>query len=201
MENTQTVETSRIICYTGDKVVLRPIHPEEDFPFLWKWVNDASINRFIKAIAPVSHYAEKEFINSIGKSDKNLIFAIETKADSTFIGIMGVHNIDWTSGLGTTGALIGNKEYWGKGFGTDAKMLVLHHVFHRLNLRRINSSVIQYNKRSAGSLLKCGYKKEGVRKQMYYRDGKYWDQILFRIFRNEFDPLWEDYQKRNQLIF
>jgi RimJ/RimL family protein N-acetyltransferase len=196
MENVKTTEAQRIICYTGEKVILRPIHPEEDFPFLWKWINDASINRFLNTIAPKSSDDVKEHIDNMSKSDKNLLFAIETKNDHTFIGTMGVNRIDWTSGVGTTGSIIGNKDYWGKGYGTDAKMLVLHHVFHRLNLRRINSSVIQYNKRSAGCLLKCGYKKEGVRKQMFYREGKYWNQILFRIFRDEFDPLWKQYQKR-----
>lgn len=188
--------TNRVISLQGLKTVLRPVNVDHDLPFCLKWINDESINRFLKAKYPITEQAEREFLESIGKNPNQIIFAIDTLETGEFIGLMSLNNIDWTSGVATTGSIIGNKDYWGQGYGTDAKMLLLHHAFHRRNLRRINSSTIAFNKRSAGCLLKCGYKEEGVRKSYYYRDGKYWDQILFRVFRGEFEVLWKEYAKK-----
>lgn len=186
---------TRVVSMTGLKVILRPVNVEHDLPYCLKWINDESINRFLKVMSPITENREREYLEGLGKDPNNITYAIET-LEGKFIGLMGLHRIDWIAGMATTGSIIGDKEYWGKGYGTDAKMLLLHYAFHRLNLKRINSSTIAFNKRSAGCLLKCGYKHEGVRKNYYFRDGKYWDQNLYRIFRGDFEPLWKEYAKK-----
>lgn len=192
------IDPNRVICYKGLKTVLRPVNVEHDLPYCTKWINDEYVIRFLKAISPTTEAREREYLEGIGKDPNNIVYAIETLEDAKFIGMMGLHRIDWIGRMATTGSIIGDKDYWGKGYGTDAKMLLLNHAFNRLDLRRINSSTIAYNKRSAGCLLKCGYKQEGVRKGYYYRDGKHWDQYLFRVFKPEFIPLWKEYAKKLQ---
>lgn len=187
--------SNRVVCYRGLKTVLRPIDADNDLPFFMKWINDTEVNKFLKVLGPLTSLQERSYLESIGKDHNNVIFAIETLEEGKLIGSMGIHRIEWTSGVATTGSIIGDKDYWGKGYGTDAKMLLLHHAFHRLGLRRICSSVISYNKRSARCLEKCGYKQEGVRKGMYFRNGKYYDQILFKLFRPDFDRLWKSHSK------
>lgn len=186
-------EGNRVICYQGLKTVLRPINVEHDLPYCLRWINDSSINRYLKALGPISEGREREYLEGIGKDPNNIVYAIETLEDAKFIGMMGLHHINWIDRIATTGSIIGDKNYWGKGYGTDAKILLLNHAFNRLDLRRINSSTIAFNKRSARCLEKCGYKHEGVRKGYYYRDGKHWDQNLYRIFKPEFIPLWKAY--------
>jgi RimJ/RimL family protein N-acetyltransferase len=90
--------------------------------------------------------------------------------------------------------MIGEKEYWGKGYGTEAKMLLLHYAFDTLNLRKICSSVISFNERSHKYSLKCGYKEEGRRKAQLFRDGKYWDEIQLAVFRKDWLLLWKKFQ-------
>ncbi len=186
---------SSVICMEGIKTVLRPVNPETDFELLWPAVNDVSISQFILARPPITAASEREYLENLGKDGKDIVFAICEKSSQNFLGLMGLYNINWQTRIATTGALIANKEFWGKGYGYDAKMQVLHYAFHFLNLHRIDSSVVAFNKRSAGCLLKCGYKEEGVRREYHFRHGKYFDQILFGILRRDFDPIWKRYSK------
>lgn len=189
---------SFVACIIGMKTILRPVNIETDFESMLRWINDPQVNRFLKARGPITILQEREYVEKIGKDPSNIIFAIETREDHRLIGTMGIHNIDYPSGNATTGSLIGEKDCWGKGYGTDAKMLLLNYAFNTLNLRRINSSTIAYNERSSRCLQRCGYQLEGILKEYYYREGKYWDRNLFRIFRPEFEPLWEKYSAELQ---
>lgn len=108
---------------------------------------------------------------------------------------MGLHQINWKDRIATTGALIGEKEYWSKGYGTDAKMILLDHAFNTLNLHKICSAVIAYNKRSLDYSLHCGYKIEGTRREHFFRKGKYWDFIELGLLKKEWLPIWRKYKK------
>lgn len=194
MDKTNISERKKgVVCYRGKLVELRPVHPEHDLEDIYCWVNDLEVNRYTNALPPLSIGQETEFVNNLGKSKTDVVFAIQTIEQKEFIGLMGIHRISFIDRVGTTGAMIGKDRFRGKGYGADAKMLLLHHGFHRLNLHKINSSTIAFNGRSQAYLKKTGYKQEGVIRCVHYRDGKYWDQVLFGILREEFEPLWEKY--------
>lgn len=193
MKNSKPVDATSVVCYTGHKVLLRPINAVTDLKSCTRWINDPEVNQFILAQGPVTESTEREYLERVGKDPHNIIFAIETLDTHRFIGTMGIHKINYISRFATSGSLIGEKDCWGKGYGTDAKMLVLYHAFNVLNLRKINSEVIGYNDRSANCLKKCGYFEEGRREKVHFRNGTYWDQILFGLFREQFEPLWKKF--------
>ena len=60
---------------------------------------------------------------------------------------------------------------------------ILEFAFNELNLRKIYSEVIDYNKRSIAYSEKCGYKIEACLPKHYYKKGKYWDKIILSIYR------------------
>ncbi|MDE1967131.1 MAG: GNAT family N-acetyltransferase [Patescibacteria group bacterium] len=117
----KTTETP--VFLRGRKTILRPLS-ESDLPLCQKWINDPEVRKFIKNIFPMTMGAEREWLESRSKkNDKDIILVIEVKGRP--IGTMGIHGIDWRNRTATTGALIGEKEYWGKGYGTDAKMALI----------------------------------------------------------------------------
>lgn len=183
----------KVISYRGKKVILRPVDPELDLPFMYKWINDSRVNQYLNAESPVSIGAEREYLESIGKDPKDCIYAIETIKKRKFIGMMGLHNIKPVDQRAITGAVIGDRCFWGKGYGADAKMLLLYHGFMKLNLRKINSSVLAFNRRSQMYLQKTGYQIEGVLKRQIYYRGEFIDKILLALFREDFEPLWGEY--------
>lgn len=169
---------------------------EGDVPFLVRLINDPEIRKYIKLVAPMMEAAEKEWVNRLAKDSmemKNFVFIIELP-DGTPVGTMGVHRINLKNRHATTGAIL-QKEYWGKGIGSTVKMYLLNYLFNELGLNRVKSLVWEFNERSVKYSLRCGYKIEGQLRQVLYRDGKYWDEIILGVLRDEWVPIWEKFQK------
>ncbi len=185
--------TGKVVFLHGKNVVLRPVE-KSDVPNLVRWINDPDVRRFLNNSFPQNERDEEEWVSSLSKKTNNIVFALETLSGSP-IGVMGLHNIKWRDGVATTGAFIGEKEYWGKGLGSEAKLLLLDYAFNTLNLRKICSDVIAFNERSYKYSLKCGYKEEARLKSHIFRAGRYWDMILLAVFREDFESVWEKYQK------
>lgn len=180
-----------IVFLKGKKTTLRPIL-EKDIPLLIRWTNDPEIRQYMMTVFPVTENSEREWLVNLGKkSDKDIVLMIEVKGRP--IGVMGVHNINWQNRTATTGTFIGEKILWGKGYGTDAKMTLLNYVFNTLGLRKVMSSVKSFNKRSLSYSLHCGYVREGCLRKQHFVDGKYWDEIVLGIFKDEWLPYWKKY--------
>ena len=185
------------IFLSGKKVNLRPFS-KTDIPLITKWINDPEVREFIAQTFPKTEKDEEDWFNKLGSDQKNVVLGIETK-NSILIGIMGIHRINWIDRTAITGAVIGEKEYWNKGYGTDAKMILLEYAFNTLNLRRISSSVIAYNKRSLHYSLHCGYKIEGKKRKHIFKKGKFRDLIELGLFREEWLTIWKNYKKANKI--
>ncbi|MFH1473258.1 MAG: GNAT family protein [bacterium] len=185
------------IFLVGRKVNLRPFSRAE-IPILTRWINDPEVREFIAAILPQTEKQEEEWFNKLGIDDKNIILGIETK-EGVLIGSMGIHKINWQDRICITGALIGEKEYWGKGYGTDAKMVILDYIFNTLNLHKVCSAVIAYNKRSLHYSLRCGYKIEGRRRKHIFKKGRYWNLIELGLFKEEWLPIWKKYKRTGKV--
>ncbi|MEK7647005.1 MAG: GNAT family protein [Patescibacteria group bacterium] len=187
----------RLVFLEGRKVNLRPFG-RADIPTLTRWVNDPEIREFITSFMPFTEKQEEEWLNRLEMNDEDIILGVETK-DGILIGSMGIHRINWRDRVAFTGAIIGEKEYWGKGYGTDAKMLLLDYAFNTLNLYKICSSAIAYNKRSLQYSSHCGYKIEGIRERQDFRKGRYWDVIELGLFKKEWLPIWRKYKKTGKV--
>lgn len=192
-----TVNNQKPIFLVGKKVNLRPF-AKADIPTLTRWINDPMVREFVLAVLPQTEQQEEEWFNKLGADDKNIVLGIETK-EGVLIGSMGIHRIEWRDGICTTGALIGEKEYWGKGYGTDAKMILLDYIFNTLNLRKVCSAVIAYNKRSLRYSLHCGYKIEGTRRKHIFKKGRFWDLIELGLFKEKWLPIWKRYRKTGKV--
>lgn len=188
----------RVVFLQGKTLYLRP-PTEKDIPFFVRWMNDQDVTQFLASYLPITETDEAEWLDRLHKNkDKDIVFVIvDTKTDRP-IGTMGLHRINWKDRTATTGALIGEKQYWGKGYGSEAKMLLLHYAFHSLNLRKICSLVLSFNGRSKAYSEKCGYTVEGVLKKHIFKNGRYWDEIHMAVFRKDWEPLWEKFQKKKK---
>ncbi|PIR58128.1 MAG: N-acetyltransferase [Parcubacteria group bacterium CG10_big_fil_rev_8_21_14_0_10_38_31] len=160
---------------------------------IYRWINDPEVNKYVEGYLPMTKEAEAEWIDRMSKNE-DIILAMET-LEGRHIGSMGMHNIKWKDRTATTGAMIGEKDCWGKGYGTDAKMIFLNYAFNTLNLRKISSSVFSFNKRSIAYSLKCGYEVEGVLKRQKFVNGRYYDEVLLGVFKEGWRSLWREYKK------
>lgn len=179
----------------GKRVILRPAL-REDIPWFLKWINDPDIAQYIAAYLPTMEPKEIGWFENLAKErEVNIVLVI--LVDEKPIGTLGLHNIYWKDRRATMGYMIGEKEYWGKGYGTEAEMLSLHYAFNTLNLRKICASVLEFNTRSFRCLQKCGYVEEGRQKAHHFKNGRYWDDILFAVFKKNWLPLWKKFRKEH----
>lgn len=187
-------EENRVVFLKGKKTVLRPL-AESDLPRIVRWINDPEVRRLISNNYPQTEEEEKEWLKNLGKKKPHdIVFVMET-VEGRPIGLMGLHQIHEVNRTATTGALIGEKDCWGQGYGSDAKMQLLKYAFDTLNLRKISSSVIAFNERSYRYSLKCGYRDEAVLKEHFFREGRYWNNMLLAVFREDFEVAWQKYEK------
>jgi RimJ/RimL family protein N-acetyltransferase len=185
----------------GKKTILRPMDQEADAKVMLGWINDISVIRLTSAYLPMTLQMEREWIGKVGKDDKSIQFAleaIEPGGKRILIGAMGFNQIKWKDRVATTGAMIGNKDYWGKGYGTDAKMQLINYGFNTLNLHKLCSDVYAFNERSLKYSLTCGYQEEGRRRQHAFVDGQYVDVVHLGLFQEDWLPIWKKYQESDE---
>lgn len=186
---------NHIVFLKGKKTILRPL-AEIDIPLLLRWVNDPEIRQFITRVFPAMEQDERDWLEKLHKQcNTEVVLMIET-LNHVPIGTMGIHGIDWRDHVAKTGAMIGEKAFWGKGYGTDAKMVLLNYAFNTLNLRKIMSRVYAFNKRSLAYSLHCGYRIEGRLKRQHFINGQYWDEFILGLFKHWWLSYWEAYQQK-----
>jgi RimJ/RimL family protein N-acetyltransferase len=193
-KQTNTSASSAIVFLQGKRgITLRP--PSlEDVPTLTRWVNDPELRRFIKRPFPMTLHGEAEWIQSLLKrSDTDVVLVLDLKG--THIGMMGIHRINWKDRTANTGAFIGEKQYWGKGYGTDAKMVLIDYAFNTLGLRKLSSHVYAFNERSIAYSKHCGYVEEGRLIRQRFIEGEYHDEVILSLFKEQWLPYWDAYQK------
>ncbi len=162
-----------------------------DLDTVMKFINDEEVTQFLGGgmlSFPVSSIAEREHLERFGLSESpnNKTFAIETLADRRLIGALSFNGIDWINRHSGVGIMIGDKQYWGRGYGTDAMRVMLRLAFDKLNLHRVWLHVYDYNTRGIASYEKCGFKREGVLRDQRFFGGKYYDTIVMGILESEY---------------
>jgi len=172
---------------SGELVNLRALEPD-DIDNVMSWVNDREVTQWLSGAFsfPMSKMAEKEWLEKASKSPdaKEKVLVIETK-DGTYIGSVGLHRINMVDGVAELGIVIGRKDYWGKGYGTDAARTMLKWGFSNLRLRKAFLRVLGQNERGIASYKKLGFKQVGCFKQNILKDGIYVDEVLMELFAEE----------------
>jgi RimJ/RimL family protein N-acetyltransferase len=182
-----------VIFLEGKRLYLRPLDLN-DLDLVHKYINDPGVRQYLASIYPLSKIDEEGWVKKASSRDpNNIVLAVVLKKGDKFLGTMGLHRIEYVSGTATTGSMLGAKEEWNKGYAREAKMLLLEYAFLTLNLRKICSRAFVNNKGSIKHNLNCGYKIEGILKKHDYRDGKYHDNVLLAVFKQD----WLKLKKQN----
>lgn len=174
---------------TGKLVRLAAVDSDEIAYAVSKWSQDSEYWRLLDtgASQPLSIQQTRKWFEETSTDGylSNYAFVIRTLVDDTLIGDIGLDGIRWNHRESFVGIGIGNRDYWGKGYGSDAMNILLRFAFQELNLERISLNVFEYNSRAIRSYEKAGFCYEGRVRQAINKAGKRWDLVYMGITKEE----------------
>ena len=176
--------------FQGELVRFVAAEPQLAAGLFAKWGRDSEFVRLLDTdparLLSVDKYKEW-FEKDLVEQQKNdeLFFLIRTLEEDLTIGLIGLDGIQWVHGDAWVGIGLGEREYWGEGYGTDAMRILQRYAFEELNLHRLSLSVFEYNSRAIRSYEKVGFVIEGRVRQFLNRDGRRYDMIFMGILRDE----------------
>jgi len=179
----------RVVFYEGQRIYFRPLELE-DAPLLEKFINNPANWRFLRAGRPLNEVREREWIESLGKSNSDCVFGIALKQSNRLVGVTGLHQVNPVNRSAVFGINLGDTAYQGRGYGREATVLALKYGFEELNLHRVELAVYADNWRAIRLYQKVGFVQEGCARQAVYRNGRYQDEYRFAMLRSEWDSLY-----------
>lgn len=144
----------------GQKVCLRPL-VADDLTKMVTWNCDTELQSYVDCDLPGTFDELKRWFESNVPERRYQIFAIET-INGGLIGDLELDHICWQKKEAELRIRIGEKDFWGQGFGSEALRLIVDYLLTEKKFDRIYLKVYQFNKRAIHCYLKVGFKQVGI---------------------------------------
>ena len=162
----------------GKKLYLRPLEKSDINETYLRWINDAEVTKYMTTgIFPSNMEKLKEYFDHMN-SPNHVILAIADKKSDKHIGNIALNDIDWVNRIANLGIMLGDKKFWGKGYGTEATKLIVDYAFDKLNLHRLWLGVLAEHFAAIRVYERAGFKVEGRLRQELYLEGEYNDKVI-----------------------
>ncbi|MGE7921174.1 GNAT family N-acetyltransferase [Viridibacillus sp. NPDC093762] len=172
----------------NERIYLRTLQ-ESDAPIMLQITTNEEI-RFMTGTKPNFNLNQiKAHINNINNDSSRYDFAICLKDNDQMIGELSIFEIDEENNKAGFRISMSSIELTGKGYGTEAIIIVLRFVFEELKLNRLQLEVFSHNLRGIRVYEKVGFVKEGVLRESLYYNGTYSDEIIMAILRKDYENL------------
>lgn len=176
----------------GERARLRPWNVN-DAPVFQRWFNDPEIRHFVGGTAwQMSFPAEEALVRARLENDweRGFAFAIEaTDVEDApcLVGNVDLRGLDAISRRGVIGIMIGEREFWSRGYGEDAMRAICRFGFADLDLHRLELMVAAFNPRAIRCYEKVGFTVEGRLRDHRYVAGRYYETLLMGLLREDFE--------------
>ena len=175
-----------IINIVGDKVALGPLR-RELLPLYTRWINDFDVIRTLGvAVQPMTTESEEGWFDRASRSDgSSAHFTIYERATMRPIGNTSLDPIDRRHRVATFGILIGEKNCWGKGYGTETTRLMLDFAFRFVGVHNVMLTVFSFNQRGIRAYARAGFKEIGRRREAHRLGQDVYDVIFMDCLASE----------------
>ncbi|MCU0607585.1 MAG: GNAT family N-acetyltransferase [Candidatus Edwardsbacteria bacterium] len=175
---------------TTARLRLTPFRPG-DAELLNRWAADPVLCHYgddcpadPETIEQTRAYVEKVIA---GADDSIRRWAVRRITDDRLIGYCMAAFIDRHNRRCKAGLTIGDQESWGLGYGREVLDALVRHCFEDLGLNRIGAEIFAFNERSIRLFEGAGFRREGTVRQSVLKDGRYRDEHLYGLLREEWN--------------
>jgi RimJ/RimL family protein N-acetyltransferase len=175
--------------WEGKKVRLRAVR-ESDWEQRNKDTSDSNGFRLLNfgVELPKTEETDREFIREyvdFKDTERRIMFSIEA-LEGEHVGGINPNSVDYKNGTFSVGLRI-YRPFRKNGYGEEAFRTVLRYAFVERRLQKCNSGCVSINEPSIRVHKKIGFKEEGLRRRCIYMNGRYYDDLLFGLTREEFE--------------
>ncbi|OGD88340.1 hypothetical protein A3D81_01135 [Candidatus Curtissbacteria bacterium RIFCSPHIGHO2_02_FULL_40_17] len=172
----------------GKNIYLRPLEEKDLQGNYVSWLNNEEVSRYNSHNTfPYSYSEGRKYIKQSSKTKDKIVLAIVLTGKNLHIGNIALQNIDPVNRSGELTILLGEKDYWHKGYSKEAALLILKHGFDELNLNRIYCGTSSKNIAMQKLAVSLGMIEEGRRRKAFFKDREYADIVEYGILSSEFD--------------
>jgi ribosomal-protein-alanine N-acetyltransferase len=171
---------------TGRRVLLREPRAE-DAGAVFRQVADPEVTRFLAFETPVGVDDTLAFIArcvEYRRQDREYVFVVADVRHDEPVGVTGLRHIEMPMRTAQIGTWLA-RGHWGTGVNAEAKRLLLDFAFGALGLHRVEARIALDNVRSRRAFEKLGAVQEGILRQSFYKNGRFYDQELYAILAPE----------------
>ncbi len=144
------------------------------------WSSEGEHNFSSQAQVDAEH---REWAEST-KPHTGVPFGVRAK-DGKPLGYFGINWVSYHDRTANLGASIGEPDYWGGGYGTDALLLLVDYCFDVLDMRKVWLGTMSLNARVIRQMEKIGFALEARRRQGVHADGQWHDELVYGMLREE----------------
>jgi RimJ/RimL family protein N-acetyltransferase len=173
----------------GSGILLRR-HVPANLAAFRRWYADPEIARLARyQEAPMRPEEIDRFFSARVVGNEALAMAIHEASTGRLLGTCAFSQLDAENGSALYHITIGEKDAWGRGYGTEATRLMVDHAFGTLGLHRIALFVFEFNERAIRSYQRCGFVIEGRSRESIWRDGRWWDELAMSVLESDWRRL------------
>lgn len=178
-----------VVNVAGERVALGPLR-RDLLPVYQRWFNDfetlRTLDRLLKPVTmdQVARWFERRASND--RIDPVVIFTIFEQSTGRAIGNTALEDVDLRDRTAEFGIFIGEPDCRGKGYGTEATMLMLDYAFTALGLQNVMLRAFEYNDAGLNAYRKAGFVEFGRRRQAHLMNGEWWDEVFMECLASEF---------------
>jgi len=167
-----------------DRVEFTPLQMENIHTH-FRWNNDPELNRldsefpFEEESFGAFKSRFEQMCDNPSPSHRN--FEIHARDAETLIGVAYTTRISAHNLHAQVGITIGDRDYWGRGYGRSSFDLLLFYCFEKLGLHRVSAETFEYHTAWRDLVEGMGFQKEGTIREYLRRDGRYWDKEIYGL--------------------
>ena len=181
-------ERAPLLNIVGEQVALGP-QTKDLVPLLTRWVNDFEVAFYsgdpLQPTVEELHQADYDKASREWQS-RRVEFTIYERATLRPIGITHWRHIHGANRTAEYGIFIGEKDCWGKGYGTETTRLMLEYAFTVLNLHSVMLTTGGFNERAMGAYRRAGFREAGRRREALRFGDRLYDEVFMDCLAAEF---------------